>query len=120
MSRWHCNDCPGPDINVPEDGIPVYRACEASPNLDEIVRKAQDSSVLRVSVPKDRPVGSMNLSWPASVPWTLNGVSLLHSANTDARVDEPGAAAVTLNPVTQRITPDDYAGGSGEDLGRLH
>lgn len=112
MSRWHCNDCPGPDINVPEDGIPVCRACEASPNLDEIVRKAQNSSALRINVPEDRPVGSMNLSWPASVPWTRNGVSLLHSAHTDARVDEPGAAAVNLNPVTQRIPPDDYAPGA--------
>lgn len=112
MSRWHCNGCPGPDINVPEDGIPVCRACEASPNLDQIVRKAQDSSVLRINVPEDRPVGSMNLSWPASVPWTRNGVPLLHSAHTDASVDEPEAAAVNLNPVTQRITADDCAPGA--------
>lgn len=109
MSQWHCDDCPGPDINVPEDGIPVCRACEASPNLEEIVRKAQDISALRIHVPEDRPVGSMNLSWPASVPWTRNGVSLLHSANTDARVDEHGAAAVNLDSVTQRIPSDDYA-----------
>lgn len=109
MSRWHCNDCPGPDINVPEDGIPVCRACEASPNLEEIVQKAQDSSVLRIKVPEDRPVGSMNLSWPASVPWTRNGVSLLHSTHTDARVDEHGAAAINLSPVTQRIAPDYHA-----------
>lgn len=112
MSRWHCNDCPGPDINVPEDGIPVCRACEASPNLDEIVRKAQDSSVLRINVPEDRPVGSMNLSWPASVSWTRNGVSLLHSTHTDAREDEHGAAAVNLEAVTERITPNDYAPGA--------
>lgn len=112
MSRWHCNDCPGPDINVPEDGVPVCRGCEASPNLEEIVQKAQDSSVLRIKVPEDRPVGSMNLSWPASVPWTHNGVSLLHSTHTDARVDQHGAAAVNLSLVTQRNTPDDYAPGA--------
>lgn len=112
MSRWHCNDCPGPDINVPEDGIPVCRACEASPNLEEIVRKAQESSVLRIKVPGDRPVGSMNLSWPASVPWTRNGVSLLHSTHTDAREDGHGAAAVNLEAVTERITPNDYAPGA--------
>lgn len=114
MSRWHCNDCPGPDINVPEDGVPVCRACEASPNLEEIVRKAQDSSVIRIKVPEDRPVGSMNLSWPASVPWTRNGVSLLHSTHTDARVDGQGAAAVNLNSVTQRITTDYHAPGAQE------
>lgn len=109
MSRWHSIDCPGPEVDVPEDGIPICRACKASPNLEDIVQRAQDSSVLRTAIPKDTPIGSMNLSWPASVPWTRNGVPLLQSTHADAAVDEQETAAVNLTAVAQKITLDDRA-----------
>lgn len=103
MSRWHCNDCQGPDIDLSEDGVPRCRACEASPNVGEIVRLLQELSASRT---EDTSISSMNLSWPASLPWTHNEGSTLQSTLGDTTVDKHEAATVNLASTIQKTTPD--------------
>lgn len=90
MTRWHSSSCPGPSIVVHnetgQEGVPHCRACDKSPNLEEIV---QIQNVTRGSSaqepPPDAQIGQMRLWWPRTVPYTDNLAA-------DTRVSESDTA----------------------------
>ncbi|KAJ3520541.1 hypothetical protein NM208_g13666 [Fusarium decemcellulare] len=66
--RWHEPGCKAPVV-VTNQGLPFCRACNTSPNLDNLLA-VQQTSTSGTEMPPDEPPSKLNLWWPPSVPYT--------------------------------------------------
>ena len=113
MSRWHLPDCPVPDVRIGDDGVPCCRNCQASPQLDELVRQ-QAALPAPWALPPDPALtpGSQNFWWPPSVPWSQSPPDALTSSipipAPRSPHPDPDAVKDTSTVYTNRLAPNEF------------
>ncbi|KLU81867.1 hypothetical protein MAPG_00948 [Magnaporthiopsis poae ATCC 64411] len=106
MSRWHKPWCGGRDgsvqIEVGSDGLPHCHNCASSPDIALLLAQSVTESP-GLQIPPDEPPGQLNLSWPATVPFS-------RSASASAVPDvPPGAVDSARQPTSAAPQPQTHA-----------
>lgn len=97
MYYWHINDCLTPDVHVTEAGRPSCRTCNGvAPDIARILKDNQAGGG-GPTMPPDRKMGQLNLSWPSSVCYASS------STGVCGDVLEDNSETAT---VSKRVTPD--------------
>ncbi|KAI0167749.1 heterokaryon incompatibility protein-domain-containing protein [Pestalotiopsis sp. NC0098] len=67
MIRWHTPSCSDPIIAIDESGVSC-RGCLAKYLFNQ--QSVPQDTHASLNIPKDRPLGQLNLRWPPAVPYT--------------------------------------------------